>query len=140
MPHTDTKYSPAPTSMKKTRSWSFHSVCRGWWDDWWLPEVFSALTGILAIFGIFIVLKAYDNGPIPNWGSVLNTTITLNTVLSILGTVVKMSLMMPVIECISQLKWPWFDQGRPLIDLNIFDQASRGPLGSIKLIWRLKAM
>lgn len=36
---------------------------------------------------------------------------------------------------ISQLKWHWYSQRRPLNDLSTYDEASRGPWGSTKLLW-----
>jgi len=46
--------------------------------------------------------------------------------------------MTPVAECISQLKWNWFEKERPLADFETFDKASRGVLGSIYLLGLLK--
>ena len=36
-----------------------------------------------------------------------------------------------------QLKWRWFRKDRPLDDVAQYDSASRGPLGSTTLLWRL---
>jgi hypothetical protein len=43
-----------------------------------------------------------------------------------------------VAEGISQLKWTYFQQ-RPqrLYDMQIFDDASRGPLGSMTMLWNM---
>ena len=38
---------------------------------------------------------------------------------------------------LGQLKWRWFREGRPLHDVAQYDSASRGPLGSTSLLWRL---
>lgn len=48
--------------------------------------------------------------------------------------------MIPVSTAISQTQWVWFSQGKPkpLYDLHLFDQASRGALGSLVLLWRLR--
>lgn len=42
---------------------------------------------------------------------------------------------------ISQSKWLWYRQSEPrrLQDLELFDQASRGPWGSLELLFRLRA-
>jgi hypothetical protein len=46
---------------------------------------------------------------------------------------------MPVAECINQLTWVWFGhKARPLEDAVYYDSASRGPLGSLKLLFRLR--
>ena len=46
---------------------------------------------------------------------------------------------MPVAQGISQLKWTYFQQ-RPhrLAELQVFDDASRGPLGSLQLLWKIR--
>jgi len=49
--------------------------------------------------------------------------------------------MIPIGAAIGQLKWIWFAQKeRPLADFQTFDEASRGPIGSLKLIGRLKGV
>ena len=37
-----------------------------------------------------------------------------------------------------QLKWHWFTQDCPLVDIETYDAASRGPLGAVSLLWRLR--
>ncbi|KAJ3465086.1 hypothetical protein MRS44_005744 [Fusarium solani] len=44
--------------------------------------------------------------------------------------------MLPVSTAISQTKWSWFLQDRPIYDFHILDQASRGLRGSFMLLWR----
>jgi len=47
--------------------------------------------------------------------------------------------MITVAACISQLCWVWFNgKARPLQDVCYYDAASRGPLGSLLLLYRLK--
>ncbi|MBE3042247.1 DUF3176 domain-containing protein [Candidatus Bathyarchaeota archaeon] len=36
---------------------------------------------------------------------------------------------------ISQAKWPWFRQARPLRHIGTFDLASRGAWGSVQLLF-----
>jgi hypothetical protein len=50
-------------------------------------------------------------------------------------------LLMVLAEVISQSKWLWYRNtgaARKLFDIQIFDQASRGPWGSFKMFWFLK--
>lgn len=47
--------------------------------------------------------------------------------------------MIPVSSAISRAQWTWFRRERPLHDFHLFDQASRGPWGSLALIWRVRA-
>ncbi|KAM7195138.1 Protein of unknown function (DUF3176) domain containing protein [Rhypophila sp. PSN 637] len=46
--------------------------------------------------------------------------------------------MNPVVECLSQWKWNWFEHQQPLVDFDTFDKASRGFIGSVLLLKLLK--
>lgn len=107
--------------------------------NWWLWESLSAVLGILAVVALYEILRAYDQQLVPQWNLPRNTTITLNTVVSILSTVIRGSLLLPIAECISQLKWSWYSKKqRPLADFAAFDSASRGSWGGAQLLWRLR--
>jgi hypothetical protein len=45
--------------------------------------------------------------------------------------------MVPVAAGINQLKWMHFEKAHRLSDLEVFDETSRGPWGSLELIMRL---
>ena len=47
-------------------------------------------------------------------------------------------MLVAVNESISQLKWLWFREPRMLQDIQVFDDASRGPTGAVKLMFRTK--
>lgn len=68
--------------------------------------------------------------------------LTLNAVVSILATTSKVSLLFMVSNSISQLKWVWFlhrgTDVRPLSDAQVFDDASRGLLGSLIMLSNMK--
>jgi len=80
------------------------------------------------------VLYTIDGEPYQAF-RISNVHITPNTFISIVSTVSKSSFLLPVAESISQLKWIYFQQ-RPhrIRDLQAFDNASRGPLGALKLV------
>ena len=49
--------------------------------------------------------------------------------------------MIPLDECLGQLMWIAFANGdRRLDEAELFNQASRGPWGAVKLAWRRKGM
>lgn len=85
---------------------------------------------------IIAVLSSFGGKQSPE----LSYGLRLNTIVSILATACKSSLLFLVAESIGQLKWVWFFQGRedarkrPLHDIQSFDGASRGPLGSLMII------
>lgn len=102
---------------------------------WWLMELLSFLLSLLASVAIIIILHAYDNQPL----SKLPHSIMLNSLLALFTTVAEVGLILPISEALSQSKWIWFkEDGRPLSEFEIFDQASRGPIGGIKLLSTLK--
>ncbi|KAH9204479.1 hypothetical protein DL95DRAFT_116049, partial [Leptodontidium sp. 2 PMI_412] len=88
----------------------------------------------MALIAIVIVLNHYNGKPSPSWPY----EITLNTLVSVFSTLLKALMMMAVAECISQLKWIWFKDPRSLTDLTTFENASRGPWGSVQLLFTLK--
>ena len=97
----------------------------------WLWELLSLMVSATCIGAITLIMKRCDNKPIPTWSYGL----TLNGVVSILAVVTKASMILPVAETISQLKWCWFwQQPRPVRDFESFDGASRGPWGSLTML------
>jgi hypothetical protein len=70
--------------------------------------------------------------PLDDWAFALSP----NAVVSILGAVSRASLAFAISAAMSQEKWTWFRRSaRPLIDFDRFDEASKGPWGSIRLAW-----
>lgn len=100
----------------------------------WIWELLSLLVCVTCVGTIIIILLRYDDRPLPNWGFGL----TINGVISVLAGIAKASMILPVAECISQLKWHWFwnASARPLMDFQFFDAASRGPWGCLVLLFR----
>lgn len=103
-------------------------------DGWWL-EMICCLLSIACLAALIVFLGVYDNQPLPE----LPSGITVNTVVALLSTIARTAFTIPVAEGLSQCKWNWFKQKpRPLRDLDLFDQASRGPWGSLSLLFRTK--
>lgn len=100
----------------------------------WIWELLSLLVCVSCVGAIIIILLRYDNRPLPNWAFGL----TINGVISVLAGIAKASMILPVAECISQLKWHWFWNGSPraLMDFQFLDAASRGPRGCLILLFR----
>lgn len=59
-------------------------------------------------------------------------------VLSFLSAIMKAAMLMPVASAISQSKWIWFRRERKLAHLDRFDEASRGILGSLRLLFTVR--
>ncbi|KAK1671305.1 hypothetical protein BDP55DRAFT_560652 [Colletotrichum godetiae] len=100
----------------------------------WNWELFYIFLSVSSFFLIVAVLCSYDQQPLPDWP--LN--ITLNTFLAFFTTLAKAAFLFPVSVAIGQTQWSWFLKDRPLHDLHLFDQASRGPWGSVMLLKRIR--
>ncbi|KXH38468.1 hypothetical protein CSIM01_05593 [Colletotrichum simmondsii] len=77
-----------------------------------------------------MILAFHDGKPLPHWPDL----ISINTMAAVFTAIFKASLMMPVAEGLGQLKWDWFQRPRRLADIVLFDDATRGPWGSLMLI------
>ncbi|KAF2807923.1 uncharacterized protein BDZ99DRAFT_522530 [Mytilinidion resinicola] len=102
--------------------------------DWWWWELFSWLVSFFATAAILVVLLLRSEQPLPHWPLGLS----INAYISILAAIAKAALILPVSEAIGQLKWVWFKKESKLMDFFTFDSASRGPWGSLMLIWTTK--
>ncbi|KAK5053886.1 hypothetical protein LTR84_001848 [Exophiala bonariae] len=114
-------------------------------DRWWLWEVSAWVVSFAALASMIGILGAVNNKPIPQWGIRKNirgaeysVSISINALLSIFATIMKTALIIPVAASLSQLKWNWFLSENRLLDYQKFEAASRGPLGSVILIWTLR--
>ncbi|KAK1691471.1 hypothetical protein BDP55DRAFT_542332 [Colletotrichum godetiae] len=103
------------------------------WQVWW-KEMFCIITSIASLIAIVVVLALFDNHSLPSWPH----KITLNTFLALFTTLAKGSFMLPVSIALSQSKFTWFLKPKPLNDFYVLDQASRGWLGSMKLLFRVR--
>lgn len=134
------------SAMSETKGFNVHSNPRHpvnrnnkpRWKEWnmlvldtWLWEVVSMVFSSLCFIAIFGILLAYDQKESP----IFPQGLLLNAIVSILSTGSKSSLIIVIGKCIGQLKWIWFhdENKRPLNDLQSFDSASRGPLGSLTM-------
>ncbi|KAM3552718.1 hypothetical protein ARSEF4850_007249 [Beauveria asiatica] len=97
----------------------------------WAWEILSLFVSALSLASIVIILNVYDGRQRDEW----TPRLSINAVISILSTIFKASLALPLTEGISQLKWLLFaQQPRALSELDIYDKASRGAWGSAMMI------
>ncbi|KAF9873089.1 hypothetical protein CkaCkLH20_09599 [Colletotrichum karsti] len=114
-------------------------------DNWYYAwEILGIFLSGAAIIAICIVVYHFDGNEVPNWtayapGRAKPFRLTINSLLSILSVLGSTCAMIPVTKGLGQLKYLWFmEQGRKLADLEVFDSASRGKVGSAQLIWKLR--
>ena len=104
----------------------------------WLWESLSVLLSLVCTAANIAVLRVLDGEAYNSW-HILDVDLTPNALISIISTIGKVSLLVPVAECISQLKWTYFHRrAQRLSRLQDFDDASRGPWGCVKFLWKLK--
>lgn len=101
----------------------------------WIPDTAALIASTLLVVALATILAVNDGKPIFSWYKV-----TLNTIVSLLSTASKASLLLAVEDLISQWKWILFNTPRPLIDFERIDLASRGPFGSLVLMFRGRGM
>ena len=101
----------------------------------WKFEIIAMAVSAGAIVAIAAVLLTFNGKSMSTW----HASIRPNTVVSALSTLSKSSMLMVVGQVLGQLKWQHFrKRPRRLLDFEIFDDASRGPMGSVQLLYRLK--
>lgn len=127
------RQSPLPSPLPQRRD-SGNWAAKGG-KDWWGNEFLSCLVSLLATIAIIIILRVYENKPLSDGPQ----SITLNSLLAIFITIADVGLLLLLSEALSQMKWVWFkEDARPVQDFEKFDQASRGPIGAMKLLKYLK--
>lgn len=132
------------TTTPKSEATFFTKIGAFFGDWYYLWEVLGIVISAGAILGICIVVWHFDDKPPPVWVHKVpfreqNFQLTINSLLSILSVFGSTCAMIPVTKGLGQLKYVWFmEQDRKLADLEMFDSASRGKLGSAQLIWKLR--
>ena len=105
----------------------------------WLEEIAYVATSVALITTLVIILRVYDGRQLTDWQGAISAgnysvNISLDFIVAVLGTISKAAIAVSVEAGLSQSKWVWFTQSRPLSDYKKFDYASRGPLGSARLL------
>lgn len=104
------------------------------WAGSWIWEIASATLSIVCIALLIGFLAYMNKAPYSNW----QYQASPNTVVSIIATVAKAAMLVPVSSCISQLKWTQYQTPKPLYHIYVLDQASRGPWGALEVLWTFK--
>lgn len=77
---------------------------------------------------LVVLLACNDRKPLQPW--VLG--ITLNSAIATLSFIWKACVTSVCSGCIGQLKWQWFQEERQLMDMELFDEASRGGASGVR--------
>lgn len=102
----------------------------------WYWELIAAVFSLACVVAIVVILRTYQEKSLSSWHFYFDTT--PNTIIALLSTLSRTALIVPVASCISQLKWIHLASSpRRLREFQVLDEASRGPWGSLNLIWSL---
>ena len=99
---------------------------------YWYWEILAMSAAIILLIAMFVLLTNFNGQPVPEWGLSLN----LNTLLAMMSTVFRATILLVLSQTISQAKWYWLSgsKKRPLLDIQRLDLGSRRALGAISLI------
>jgi len=101
----------------------------------WTAEILWSATSLACLGAIVGVLKVYDGRGLADWP----LAISLNALVAFLEALCRVALVVPLMEGMAQLRWNWFARGeRPLSDFSVIDDATRGPVGSARLLAKRK--
>ncbi|KAL5113231.1 hypothetical protein ACEQ8H_008898 [Pleosporales sp. CAS-2024a] len=97
----------------------------------WTFEILALIVALAAVASIIGVVAHYNGRALPDWPH----DITLNALIALLATLANATISVCLSSGISQAKWIRFKRsGAPLSDMEVFDDASRGSWGSMKLL------
>lgn len=139
---TDTSHPPQTTGpqyasglgRRRSMEWISNLSRRARWSSLWLYEIGAIVLSLIFMSAIVVVLKKIDGQPMSS-----GMPLSPNTLIAIFSTLSKSAILFVISGCLGQLKWVYFEQrGQRLMDLQIFDDASRGPLGSLWLLLRIR--
>lgn len=109
--------------------------CKTLSAEGWGLEILSSVASLILLGGIISIFCYMKDRPLSDW----QFPISLNATVSILTTACSAAIMHGVSTSIGQLKWLHFATGhRKLFNLESFDEASRGPYGSIKFLFTIR--
>jgi hypothetical protein len=123
--------SPPPSTDRSHNSvgawWRRHRYFNIWW--WEAICCFIALGALLAIVA---TIRTHESKTIPEW----KFGLTVNAIIAACTVVLKAAAGLVLAEGISHLKWISAAQPQPLSTFVAHDDASRGPMGALKLLWK----
>lgn len=99
--------------------------------EWWLWELCGIGLSISTVVAVVALAINLDGTLLNDWKHGLSP----NAVISALITVAKTAMLFALAEGLSQTKWLHFwERQEPLGDISVYDDASRGPWGSLKFL------
>ncbi len=124
-----------PRSRPASAFWHSLTHLQSFLIDTWWPEALGLAFSSACLIAIAGLLASYQGHKIPDY----HNGLTLNAIISTLAVASKSALIFAVAATLSQSKWCWFhtparDQHRRLQDMQLVEDATRGPLGSLTML------
>lgn len=92
----------------------------------------SIIAGLGCVAAVITILVKMHDCPLSDW----TFFISLNATVALLITASKAGAMFSIGSCFSQSKWLHYrNSTRKLEDLDLFEEASRGPLGALVMLF-----
>ncbi|KAH8678298.1 hypothetical protein BX600DRAFT_431585 [Xylariales sp. PMI_506] len=123
-------YEPLEVETQERRLKKESHPVRGW--RW---ELLAIITSIGCLVAVVIILAKMQDQPLSNW----TFRASLNATVAFFITISRAAALYVMGSCISQFKWLYFSRSpRKLRDLDLIEDASRGPLGALMLLIRTR--
>lgn len=107
---------------------------RRWYDHGWAWEITATVLSSCALATSVILLARLNGRALHEW----QLFVSINTVISILAAISRTTLAFSVASCLGQAKWNWFKREPDnIMAFERFEDASRGPLGGLRLLVRV---
>lgn len=100
----------------------------------WLVELTASCISIAVLGALLVVLKLFDRRYVDDTG--FYSTVPTGIVNS-LTTILRTAMLLPVATALAQLQWSWFESKRPLTDMEVYDDATRGVAGSFLFLMKM---
>ncbi|KAI1264828.1 hypothetical protein F5Y18DRAFT_68359 [Xylariaceae sp. FL1019] len=102
----------------------------------WMFEIASEIFSAATLLALIILLTKLDGRPLSTW----TIAVSPNAVIAVLSIATRASLVYALGQVISQLKWlHLLRKPDSLADLQHYDDASRGPLGAVRIFWTVRS-
>lgn len=125
----DSSLSSSPQNLPKSSGSSPIAVLYPW--RWELSIWLLGTAGLIANIALLIRFDGVEQ-------SAWKANVQITAFAAALAQLSQTALLVPTGSSLGQLKWKWLQRNRKAIDLDRFDLASRGPDGSLRLLWHLK--
>jgi hypothetical protein len=96
----------------------------------WRWELFTWALGTATVLTMLLLLIMFKDQPVGRW----NDKVQISATIAVISQLAQSSLTVSVAACIWQLKWHLLLHRRRTIEIELLDEASRGPEGSSMIL------